>query len=581
MIVWARVDRPLAKHWALALLPISFAVPFYVAFAQNAPDAKNLGSNQEAIIFQGNVNLVLVPVVVRDRHGKAIGNLTQENFEVFDRGKRQKIVAFSIVKRTGTTELPEPTSKVENNVLDAGQGRKKPAAFSQANKTPQRSIAYLLDDLDINFAEMVALRKALAERFREMASTDQAAIYTFSGRPQIDFTNNRQTLEAIAEKLRPSTISLSSNDAKECPDINYYLADLIQNRGDPNARGAAVSHTAACAQVDKIAAEGIVSGAIQQQLLLAPQQNRMALRTLRLVIRQLAQMPGERIVVLSSPGFFMRSPETIHEAEEILKMAIKARITISSINSRGLYTGQPQASDHGETSRLWWGYFRDSVQADEGVLQDLAQGTGGDFVHNLDVGKGLARLAQPPAFSYVLGFEPVNAKQDGRFHALKVRLVDKKGLSVEARRGYYAFKENPEEEAARLAVDDALFARDQKNDIPVVLLTGYARPVKGDPTVNVVAKVSLKPLQFHTANGRNNDSLTVVSALFDHDGRYVTGTTKTVNLQLRDETLAQTDPSVTLRFHFPVKRGAYVIRVVIRDAQSGAMTTFTRPEAVP
>jgi VWFA-related protein len=439
----------------------------------------------------------------------------------------------------------------------------------------------LLDDLDFNFPEMVALRKALADRFREMASTDQAAIYTFSGKPQIDFTADREKLEETSAKLRPSTISLSSNDAKQCPDINYYLADLIQNRSDPHAKGAAVSHTAACAQVDKLAAEGIVSSAIQQQLLLAPQQTRMALRTLRLVIRRLAQMPGERIIVLSSPGFFMRNPEAIHEAEEILRMAIKARITISSVNSRGLYTAQPQASDHEETSRLWWGYFRDSVQADEGILQDLAQGTGGDFVHNLDIGKGLARLAEPPEFSYVLGFEPVNAKQDGSFHALKVQLVDAKGLSVETRRGYYAFQENPKEEAARLDMDDALFARDQKNGIPVVLLTGYAKPGEGDPTVNVVAKVSLKTLQFRSANGRNSDSLTVISVLFDNDGRYVTGTTKTVNLQLRDETLAQPDPSVTLRFHFPVKRGTYVVRVVVRDAQSGAMTTFTRPEAIP
>lgn len=575
--------RPFEIVWESGRVVAVFTVLCWAALSQNASNVqKENGNDEKAPAFQGGVDLVLVPVVVRNRHGKAIGNLTQDNFEVFDKGKRQKIVTFSAVKRTSNiAEEPKPSSTAGNNSLDKRHGENNAPALPPANATSQRSIAYLLDDLDINFPEMVAFRKALGDRFREMAGTDQAAIYTFSGKPQIDFTGDREKLEEAAAKLRPSTISLSSNDAKQCPDINYYLADLIQNRSDPNAKGAAVSHTAACAQVDKITAEGIVSGAIQQQLLLAPQQNRMALRTLRLVIRRLAQMPGERVIVMSSPGFFMRNPEAIHEAEEILRMAIKARITISSVNSRGLYTAQPQVSDHGETSPLWWGYFRDSVQADEGILQDFAQGTGGDFVHNLDIGKGLERLAKPPEFSYVLGFEPVNAKQDGSFHALKVHLVDAKGLSVEARRGYYAFKESPKEEAARLAVDDALFARDQRNDIPVVLLTGYAKPAKGDPTVNVVAKVSLKPLEFHNANGRNNDSLTVVSALFDNDGRYVTGTTKTVNLQLRRETLAQMDPSVTLRFHFPVKRGAYVVRVVIRDAQSGAMTTFTRPESIP
>lgn len=569
----------LGRHWASAHWFTLFALLSCTAFAQNAPDAGGRG-NQEGTTFQSGVNLVLVPVVVRNRHGKAIGNLTQDNFEIFDRGKRQKIATFSAMKRAGNTVKPDPVSTVENKKPDTEPAQRKTAPPDE-NASSLRSIAYLLDDLDINFSEMVTIRKALASRFRAMADTDQAAIYTFSGRPQVDFTSDREKLQIAAEKLRTSTISLSSNDAKQCPDINYYLADLIQNRGDPNAKAAAVSHTAACAQVDKITAEGIVSSAIQQQLLLAPQQSRMALRTLRLVIRRLAQMPGERMIVLSAPGFFMRDPGAVHEAEEILRMAIKARITISAVNSRGLYSGQPQASDHGETSRLWWGYFRDSVQADEGILQDLAQGTGGDFVHNLDAGYGLERITELPEFSYVLGFEPVNASQDGSFHALKVQLVETKGLTVEARRGYYAFKENPAEEAARLAVDDALFARDQKQDIPVVLLTGFAKPAKGDATVNVATKVSLKPLRFRNANGRNNDFLTVVAALFDGDGRYVTGTTKTVNLQLRDETLAQTDPSVTLRFHFPVKRGAYTIRVVIREAQGGAMTTFTRPATIP
>ncbi|HZS54615.1 MAG TPA: neutral zinc metallopeptidase [Bryobacteraceae bacterium] len=66
----------------------------------------------------------------------------------------------------------------------------------------------------------------------------------------------------------------------------------------------------------------------------------------------------------------------------------------------------------------------------------------------------------------------------------------------------------------------------------------------------------------------------------DDDGSYLIGTSKTVNLQLRDGTLAKTDPSVTLHFDFHVKRGTYLIRLVVRDTQSGAMSTFTRPEKI-
>jgi hypothetical protein len=42
------------------------------------------------------VNLISVPVVIRDSKGRAIGNLRQEDFQVFDKGKLQVITKFSI-----------------------------------------------------------------------------------------------------------------------------------------------------------------------------------------------------------------------------------------------------------------------------------------------------------------------------------------------------------------------------------------------------------------------------------------------------------------------------------------------------
>src|SRR6202035_491481 len=41
------------------------------------------------------IDAVLVPLVVRDGHGRAVGNLTKDDFQVFDRGKPQKISAFN------------------------------------------------------------------------------------------------------------------------------------------------------------------------------------------------------------------------------------------------------------------------------------------------------------------------------------------------------------------------------------------------------------------------------------------------------------------------------------------------------
>src|SRR6202044_3261957 len=55
--------------------------------------------------FSTKVNLVMVPVVVRDAKGKAIGTLQKEDFQLFDKGKPQLITRFS-VEKAGEAVIP-------------------------------------------------------------------------------------------------------------------------------------------------------------------------------------------------------------------------------------------------------------------------------------------------------------------------------------------------------------------------------------------------------------------------------------------------------------------------------------------
>src|SRR5579883_669840 len=51
-------------------------------------------TKEEPATFKARVNLVMVPVVVRDKAGKAVGSLQQEDFQLFDKGKPQFISRF-------------------------------------------------------------------------------------------------------------------------------------------------------------------------------------------------------------------------------------------------------------------------------------------------------------------------------------------------------------------------------------------------------------------------------------------------------------------------------------------------------
>jgi len=143
---------------------------------------------------------------------------------------------------------------------------------------------------------------------------------------------------------------------------------------------------------------------------------------LREVVRRISRMPGQRSIVLVSPGFPVAEME--QEATEIIDDAQRAEVIINVLDPSGLST--KSGIEYGSVSGPW------------DVLADLTSGTGGTFYRNRnDVDEGFRRSALPELF-YILGFSP--QKLDGRFHSLKVILQRPEKLNLQARRGYYAFK---------------------------------------------------------------------------------------------------------------------------------------------
>jgi len=311
------------------------AVLFCAATLAQGTSTGQSADNHAVTTFQSGVNLVLVPVIVRNKQGQAIGNLTQSDFQIFDRGKRQVIAGFSAIKRDNAASSSEPDASTPAVATGKGHASSPVAAPRAAAENPRHFVIYLFDDLNITFADMAAVRSAMSRHIRGLKNIDQAAIYTFSGRAAIDFTNDKDKLDGAVAKLRASLSDISANEAKECPNVDYFLADLNRNQNDQSAHKALVDHTMSCMHVDEFAALSIVEGATQRQLLYGPLASRMALRSLRLAIRRLADMPGERLIVLTSPGFFVQTPESISDREQLLKIAAKADVTISALMPAG------------------------------------------------------------------------------------------------------------------------------------------------------------------------------------------------------------------------------------------------------
>src|SRR5580692_10020316 len=75
------------------------------------PQSAEVTSKEAPLLFKSSSNLIPVPVVVRDSKGHDIGNLSKDDFQLFDNGKPQVISRFTIEKTEVETTAPKAENK--------------------------------------------------------------------------------------------------------------------------------------------------------------------------------------------------------------------------------------------------------------------------------------------------------------------------------------------------------------------------------------------------------------------------------------------------------------------------------------
>jgi VWFA-related protein len=561
--------------------------PSPVPQSESKQNPAELASRDEPTTFKVNVKLVVVRAVVRDSQGHAVGNLNKEDFQVFDKGKPQVITQFEVEQPGAPAAKARQESDENSSDAPIGEVSSK---IGSAPAAPERFVAYLFDDVHLEFGDLAHTRVAAERHFATLRPTDRAAILTTSGRTSLDFTDDRTKLHETLLRLQPRPIS--GRVVHDCPEISYYQADLIVNKHDPDARNLAIQEASDCGPITPqnttLGNLGALVDSLAMGILSAGQyETRIALGSLKDVVRSVSRMPGQRSVVLVSPGFI--APDLQSEYIAIIDRAVRSQVIISTLDARGLYvlvpygdaSHQPVAPPGGRipgdagppTTKTLIQIAAASADAD--LLGVLADGTGGVFFHNNnDFDEGFRRVAQAPEYSYVLAFAPQNLKLDGSFHSLKVTLTSPQKLSLQARRGYYAPQNfaNPDEQAKQ-EIEDATYSQEELHNLPVKLHTQFFKASDEDAKLVVLAHVDVQRLHFRKVAGRNNNVLTCVSALFNRNGNFIQGMQKIVTMNLKDETLEhKLGPGITVKTSFDVKPGSYLVRLVVRDAEGQLMS---------
>lgn len=385
------------------------------------------------LTIKSNVEVVLVPVLVRDGQGHAVGNLKKEDFQLFDNEKPQAISGFTVQQRAATVQ--SDTSTAQGGIV-AGPS-------PQAASVPERFVVFLFDDMQMSVGDLAQTQKAATEMLAQsLTETDMAAVVSMSGRINSGLTRDRTQLQEAVMKLQPQGLYRASG--QECPDIDYYHADLIQNKHNSAALEAAIDEMLSCSpglQMRDVA-ERMVESAATRILAMGEQDVHVTLSSLREFVRRMSALPGQHTLVLVSPGFLILTPESRAEESQIMDMAAQSNVTVSALDARGLYTTEIDASERSkgsaQTMQLKSEYRRRSMSSNENVMAELADGTGGTYFHNSnDLEGGFKRLAAAPEYLYLLEFSLKGVKQNGSYHRLKVT-VDQDGVKLQARHGYFA-----------------------------------------------------------------------------------------------------------------------------------------------
>jgi VWFA-related protein len=550
-------------------------------------DSASLKKDEKAdtFTFKVPVDVVVVNAVITDKQGNPVKDLKVDDFKVYEDGHLQPIHTFAL----------------ESYKATQAQATQGPSGTPPTQEDPgsphSRMISVVMDDLATSGPEFFAyaqeaLKKLLA---KGVEPSDLISLSTASGTVNQPFTSDRDLLLSLVADLHKK-VQRAGTIKSQCPELTDLQAQKIRNN-DPDVMPlrVAVAETILCQHLEtlpnpELTAEPMVRSAAAQQFEENQHRYRSLLTSLKQYLRSLRHFEGRKSLILISDGFL--SDHVRYELQDVTDMALRSGVIFNTVDVRGLFTTNYQASDQvvvGHDQESFALLSRkpqmriDDMQQQEDPLRQLSSETGGMHIGNTnDLAAGMRKIIDSQSFYYILSYATPSAKSDGRYHKIKLE-VTRPGLNVTYRKGYYAPKEQLSfERRKKEDIIEALHAPGNLNEIPIQLSYNYFQMDDARYQLALMTQVNIRGMKFVEEDSRHRNLISLVVVALDEHDQYIDGLEKTIDLNLTSASYdALLNHGFTSKMDVKVPPGRYRIRAVVREGVHTKMGSINKMIEVP
>ncbi len=564
--------------------------------------------SESVATFPSKVELITVDAVVVDSAGKPVGGLTRDDFTVSEDGHPRDIASFEAFSLE-----PEPEGRASAHAPAVADNR------TETRRTG-RAFAILVDDLRLPRLLTQATRGAVRHFIEQsVAEGDEVTLGATSGKAwwSARIPEGRDDLLAVLDRIEGSYLDPRTRENMteyEAFWIDNYeqgaslptSGSLTEQLDNPAsilqrvvARFMSESLCGDPSRADTGGCEGIVKSAASEIDAARKERTRLALAGVRRALDALAPVHGRTSLLFFSPGFLQDNGSG---QRDVIAAARETNTAVYFVDARGLVTDSGVGTADvggGSTEMPDDPRARAKVRFEEAVLesggaQALAEETGGFSVRNTnDLEGATERIAEESRVFYLLGFYPTEGKSPREWRKLKVE-VKTPGLKVRARKGFSlraaaeearkASGKNEKKKGKDKVEPSAPVARALESvhaidAIPLRAMTFVMDPrTDGKTHVLVDVEMNTGSLRFETQGSQRVAHVEVsVAAVHRDSGKGF----------LHDDPLTITAAAGEtpgwrgLVREFELPSGVSQMRVVVRDATSGAVGAVTQRFEVP